>query len=317
MKKYVILALFALISADTIYAQTTVNKSFSGVKHIRINTAAGDCDIKKGTGANVDVELKYSYDASSYSPRFDQSGDRLTIGETRTGKDYHGGANWTITVPDGVEIDFSTGSGNLAINGLTINIDARTGSGDIQIADVKGEVDANTGSGNIDVNEFVGNAKLNTGSGTADISEAEGKLDLNCGSGNIKLSQCKAYFKINTGSGNINADKITLTDYGRFNTGSGRARVTLAETPKFDLSLNSGSGDAELDFNGNEIVGVIVMKASKNHGHITAPFEFDSTKEESYGNGDDNVTIVKTAKKGNGTNRIEVSTGSGDAVLRK
>ncbi|HZY81746.1 MAG TPA: DUF4097 family beta strand repeat-containing protein [Cyclobacteriaceae bacterium] len=317
MKKIVILAVFALISAGTIYAQTTVNKTFTGVKRIRINTASGDCEIKKGTGSSVEVELKHSYDEGSYTPRFDQSGDRLTIGETHGYKNHNGGANWKITVPDGIEIDFSTGSGNLAVNGLTINVDARTGSGDIQLAEIKGDIDASTGSGNIEMNEYVGRAKLNTGSGTAEVSEAEGELDLNCGSGNIRLSQCKAYFRVNTGSGSINAEKITLSDIGRFNTGSGRAKVTLAATPKFDIAVNSGSGDAELNFGGNEIVGEIIMKASKNHGRITAPFEFDNTREESYGNGRDNVTIVKTAKKGNGTNRIEVSTGSGDAILRK
>jgi DUF4097 and DUF4098 domain-containing protein YvlB len=316
MKKYAILAVFALLSAGTIYAQTTVNKTFTGVKRIRINTSAGDCEIKKGTGSNVEVELKHTWETNYYTPRFDQSGDRLTIGESRNGNTYNGSATWTITVPDGVEVDYSTGSGDLSVTGLTISVDARTGSGDIQLASVKGEVDASTGSGNIDVNQYNGNAKFNTGSGTMDITQSEGELDLNCGSGNIKLNQCKAYFRVNTGSGNIAADKITLTDYSRFNTGSGRAKVTLAATPKFDISINSGSGDAELNFGGNEIVGEITMKASKRNGRISAPFEFDNVTEQTYGNGD-NVTIVKTVKKGNGTNRIEISTGSGDAILRQ
>jgi hypothetical protein len=80
--------------------------------------------------------------------------------------------------------------------------------------------------------------------------------------------------------------------------------------------VNTGSGNAELNFNGNEIAGEVVMKANKRSGNIEAPFEFDKTEEIDNG-GRDNVTLVKTAQRGKGTNRIMVSTGSGDAVLRK
>jgi DUF4097 and DUF4098 domain-containing protein YvlB len=149
-----------------------------------------------------------------------------------------------------------------------------------------------------------------------DVRDSEGDIDLNCGSGDIKLSQTRAFFAVNTGSGNVSADKITINGSSRFNTGSGRARIGLAATPKFDLSVNSGSGDAELNFNGNEIAGEIVMKASKRDGSISAPFEFDRTEEIDNG-GRNNVTIVKTAQIGKATNRITVSTGSGEAVLRK
>jgi hypothetical protein len=91
--------------------------------------------------------------------------------------------------------------------------------------------------------------------------------------------------------------------------------VILASSPKYNLSVASGSGNAELNFNGNEINGEIVMKANKRNGNISAPFEFDKTEEVE--NGDrDNVTIKKTVTKGKGTQRISVSTGSGDAILK-
>lgn len=303
-------------SIGSAFAQKTINKSYTGVKRIKLATSSGDCEINKSSGASVEVELNHTYDENEYKPRFEQSGERLTIGETHHSNNSHGNAKWKLTVPDGVSIDFTTGSGDLIASGVNINLDANSGSGDLEFSSLKGELDANTGSGNIEVANFNGNAKVNTGSGDMTITDTDGDLDLNCGSGDIRLSQAKGYFSINTGSGDINADKVTVSSSSRFNTGSGRAKVALAATPTADLSINTGSGYAELNFAGNEIAGEIVMKASKRNGRIVAPFEFDKTEEVSYDNRD-NVTIVKTVQKGKATNRISVSTGSGDAVLKQ
>ncbi|HMJ70950.1 MAG TPA: DUF4097 family beta strand repeat-containing protein [Cyclobacteriaceae bacterium] len=317
MKKYIILvAITLIVFAGPASGQITVKKSFTGVKRIKLATSSGDCELLKSPGTTVELTLTHSYDERSFSPRIEQSGERLELGEEFNGRNFNGNVRWKLSIPDGVKITFSTGSGNLMVSGVSVDLSATSGSGDLEFSSVKGEIDANTGSGNVDITNFNGEAKFNTGSGDMSLTDSEGEVDLNCGSGDIKVYQAKGYFAVNTGSGNINADKITINASSKFNTGSGRAKVTLAATPKFDLSVNSGSGDAELNFNGNDIVGEVVMKASKRHGRISAPFEFDKTEEiDQYDK--DNITVVKTAQRGKGTNRISVSTGSGDAVLRQ
>jgi hypothetical protein len=80
--------------------------------------------------------------------------------------------------------------------------------------------------------------------------------------------------------------------------------------------LTSGSGDAELHFNGNEIAGEIVMQANKKNGRIDAPFAFDKT-EEIDDNDNDHVTVKKTVVKGSATPLVRISTGSGTAALTK
>lgn len=317
MKKFPSFVIVLLLINIVASAQNTTNKSFTGIKRIRIATSSGDCEIHKSAGNTVEVEVTHTYDERFFKPRFEQSGERLEVGEEFNGRNFNGNVRWKLTVPDGMKLKFSTGSGNLLVDGVSIDLDATSGSGDLEFSTMKGIVDANTGSGNVDLTGFNGEAKINTGSGDMDVKDIEGDLDLNCGSGDIKIFQANAYFSINTGSGNISAEKITVSASSRFNTGSGRAKVSLAATPRFDLGVNSGSGDAELNFNGNEIAGEVVMKASKRWGHITAPFEFDKTEEIEQGGGDNNIMIVKTAQKGKATNRITVSTGSGDAVLRK
>jgi hypothetical protein len=80
--------------------------------------------------------------------------------------------------------------------------------------------------------------------------------------------------------------------------------------------VNSGSGDATLDFGGNKIEGKVIMTANKKNGKIIAPFTFDKTEEVDNGS-DSNVRIRKTAQLGTNDIEIKVGTGSGTAEIKK
>lgn len=306
---------FLIFGAIPVAAQKEINKTFDGITKIRLSTASGSCKITKSDSKSVALNLQHTYDEDEYQPRIEQEGDRLTIKEDFRGNNHSGSAYWTLKVPEGVAITFSTGSGDLDITGVKTELRANSGSGNLTFIDTQGDVDATTGSGDLEIENFNGELNANTGSGTVTVANGQGDISLNCGSGNIRVSDVVAVLSANTGSGNIQGRNIKLNGSSKFNTGSGSARIQLAATPTFDVSINSGSGDAELDFNGNEIVGEIVMRASKRNGRITAPFEFDKTEETNEWG--DNVTIKKTAVRGKGTNRISIGTGSGDAVIKK
>lgn len=121
---------------------------------------------------------------------------------------------------------------------------------------------------------------------------------------------------LNVGSGNISANEIVLKGKSMFNTGSGDASVVLASSPQYNISVNSGSGDATLDFNKNKMDGTLIMTANKKNGKITAPFSFDKTEELDDDN-NNQVRIRKTAKLGEKDIQIKISTGSGTAEVKK
>jgi len=171
-----------------------------------------------------------------------------------------------------------------------------------------------TGSGDIDVDNLDGDLNANTGSGRIEIADSKGNLDVNTGSGDIRLNRITGALGVNVGSGDITASELNITGYSSFNSGSGDTEVVLASVLNHDISVNSGSGDAVLDFNGNKIEGEIVMKASKRNGRIEAPFSFDKEYEEDKGK---QVIMIKEAKIGNKDIRIRVSTGSGTARIIK
>ena len=310
-----LMALAALLLPLSVLAQKDITKTFSGIKRIKMGTASGSCIIKKSDNATVKIELKYTYDDDDYTPSFDQQGDVLVVKEKFHSNSSHGSADWKLSVPDNLTIQFSTGSGDVEASGLSLDLNATTGSGDFTFTGTNGEIECTTGSGNVELENVNGTIKATSGSGGFNVKRSKGNLNLTSGSGSHRISESVAELKVTTGSGNINCTGITLEGSSSFTTGSGNAEVQLAASPKHDLAVSSGSGDAVVNFGGNEINGEIVMKASKKHGSIDAPFNFDKTEEiDNHGN---DATVQKTAVRGTAKPRIAISTGSGDAVLKK
>jgi len=313
MKKLLPALCFVLLFATSVFAQDKLSREFIGIKKIRISTSSGDCKLVKGSGNKTAVDLQHTF-GDSFKPEMTQEGDRLVIKEHFSQNTSHGNAKWTIAVPDGVEVKYSTGSGTIDVSNLSLDLDINTGSGDIILSQIKGDVKGTTGSGDIEVTDFNGEINTTTGSGSIDMRRSSGEIKANCGSGNILLADSKASFSVNTGSGKVSGRNISLEGASSFNAGSGDVEVVLAASPGHDISVNSGSGDAKLDFNGNAIAGEVVMKANKRNGEIRAPFEFDKTEEIEQGR--DQITVKKTAVKGNANVKISVGTGSGAAIIR-
>ena len=314
MKHSTLLTALLFVCTST-FAQKTIDKTFSGIKTIRLNAASGSIDIKKSSNADVRVVLKYTYSDNEYTPVLEQLSSKLTLKEEFESGSHSGSSQWTLEIPNNISVSLNTGSGDLSVGELEIDLKANSGSGNVDLVNVKGTLDFNTGSGDVEVQGGSGELSVNTGSGRIRASKGSGDFDFNAGSGTITLDDMKGDFRVNVGSGNIRSKAIALTGSSSFNSGSGDVEVTLASALDHNISVNSGSGDASLNFNGNEISGEVIMTASRRNGNIVAPFKFD--KEEILDDGEDNERIQKTAKIGSKTIVIKVGTGSGTAEITK
>jgi hypothetical protein len=294
--------------------EKTVEKSFDGISSIDLSTAAGDCVIKKGNTDAVQVKVTYTYDDDDFTPKMEKSGSRLGLEEKFHGRNSSGSSKWELTVPDGLEIEFSSGSGDLVLSDLKGEMDFNSGSGDAHIDDFEGELKGNSGSGDFHMKNVKGEIKINSGSGDHHISDSELMAKANTGSGDVEVNDSKGGYKLNTGSGDVEAGRIALSEDGNFNTGSGDVEVILSAALVKDISANSGSGDAVIDFNGNAIEGKVVMTCKKRGGNIKAPFKFDK-EEEIDQNGQ--TYLKKTANLGSKDILIEVGTGTGTAEIRE
>lgn len=319
LKPTLLIAIF-LLAITSAYAQETIEKTYSGVKNIRLTTASGNGTIKKSDSDEVKVHLRYTYDDDVYEPSFEQRGDRLYIEEDfKRSRWSRGYSEWTLEVPDGIVLDFKTGSGNIEVSGVNIEVRSNTGSGNIDIEEVNGDVRANTGSGNITFQNVEGWLNANTGSGSIRLDGTKGDAKLNTGSGNIRSRGIEGELSMNTGSGNIDVMNAIITGSSSFNTGSGTAEVSLAGPLDHDLSVGTGSGNAILDFNGQDISGEFIMRAS-DKDDIRAPFKFDEEYEDdrnrSYSRRGRRNGWVKEAKVGSKDVQIRISSGSGRAVVK-
>lgn len=284
----------AMLPIITLAQEQKVERTFSGIEEIDISVGPGDAIFEKSPDNKVYLTL--THNISDYEPTIEQNGDRLRIREDRrkNGR-WNGNVTWGFQVPDDIEIEFNTGSGDFEVLGLTVDASVNTGSGDLSFSNVKGELRGNTGSGDINFSKADGDFKMNTGSGDVDGKDVSG------------------YMSFNTGSGDVEVRNLKLSDNSSFNSGSGDVEISLGAPLDYDISVNSGSGDAVLDFQDQKIEGMIIMRANKRSGRIVAPFKFD--KEEEIENGRYNTTIEKTAKIGNKDVQISVSTGSGTAEI--
>ncbi|MEM7109874.1 MAG: DUF4097 family beta strand repeat-containing protein [Bacteroidota bacterium] len=307
-----------LLISGSSFAQKDISESFTGIEKISISTASSDCILKKSSNSSVLVELEHTY-SSAYDPEVRKEGNRLVIKERfERNSSSRGSGTWTLTVPDEMDIRVNSGSGSLEAADLNFELDMNTGSGYIELTSVSGELDFNTGSGDITLSKVDGEFDASTGSGSFRVTVAQGDLRLSTGSGNIRLKDLTASVNAITGSGNVRAENVTLTEKSYFSTGSGDAIVVLNSALTHDIDVNSGSGDAEVDFSGNAISGFVEMNANKKNGRISAPFDFDKVEEIEQGSGRwSQMVIKKTAQLGSDDVRISISTGSGTARISK
>ena len=307
------LVLLALCIATTVYGQKTIDKSFKGVERIRLEIASGNGIIKKGNSDEVKVNLVYTYDDDEYEATFDQKGDVLRMREEFSNRrrrwNNRGKSEWTLEIPDGMMVNINTGSGNLEIEGLEIELTANSGSGNVDVADLSGDTRLTSGSGNIRIKVIDGELKASTGSGNIRLSDAKGDADLNTGSGTIRVLGAEGALRFNTGSGNVDASGVVITGRSTFSTGSGNVDVELGAALDGDVRISTGSGNSVLDFNGNKVEGRFAMEASSK-SRISAPFSFDREYEE-------RGHYVKEATVGSKDIRIDISSGSGSARVRK
>jgi DUF4097 and DUF4098 domain-containing protein YvlB len=314
----IFLVCLLVVSFNAVFANDSdeISKAFAAKPTVTIKTVSGDCVVRVGGTDSIRVDLTYRFDFRDdgwYEPTMSEEGGELFLSEEFHGS-CSGTATWTITIPEKTEIDFSTASGTLRVEGLNSRIEASTASGDVTIVNCRGDIRLNTASGDIEIDDFSGEIRANTASGDIEAQNTDGNVELRTASGNIRVDGLKGWLQVGAASGNIRASRVTVTQESSFSTASGDAVVSLSSTPDADLDLSSASGDAVLQFNGNAIKGQFEFTAQLRDGEISSPFTIDD-EERFHRHGQEFVR--KSFTRDSQTPKIRISTGSGEAALEK
>src|SRR5882724_7258058 len=104
------------------FGQKEQTKTFKGVKSIKMSNSSANCIIQRSADETVTVKLRYTYDERDVENTMDQEGDRLVIRETFHANNVHGSSEWTVSVPDGTTIRYTTGSGSIQVENLKVDL---------------------------------------------------------------------------------------------------------------------------------------------------------------------------------------------------
>lgn len=308
------LLLFTMVALGFSTETKKVHKEFDKKKKVELKLVSGDCHIETGNADKIIVDLEYSTEPEgAFKPEFDERSNSIRIKERWTNS-RSSEVLWKLKVPKGTEIEFSAASGDLSIYNYSGVVESSTASGDVYVEKGNGELDLNCASGDIEILDYTGEISVATASGDVKAKKIKGEIELSTASGDIDLSSSEGEFELGCASGDIKAKDLKLSEDASFSTASGDVEVKLAETAKYDVSISTASGDATLDYNGNDFKGYFEMTARKDKGEISAPVSFDREEEyEKHGK----TYERKSFTSGGNSPKIFISTSSGKAALKK
>lgn len=210
-------AVLALTAIPAIASEANFQRSLNVGGHVEltVSTSAGNVHITRGADSQVHIygHVKSGWGAGdsdqrvraiAANPPIEQTGDIIQIGGHHF--DLHNiSISYEIQAPANSFLQVSSGSGDLAIEGVGDNAKLTTGSGSIHASSLHGGFTLHTGSGSIFAEQTgSGDVRADTGSGNIELRAIHGGLRATTGSGSIKVAGAPAGdWYIQTGSGNV------------------------------------------------------------------------------------------------------------------
>jgi putative adhesin len=209
---------------------------------LEISNVNGKIDVEPSTGNTVEIVAEKSASAASMDAA-KQAVDRIEIQETasassirvetkipRGGGLFSGGnqsVHYTVRVPAGADVKFSTINGGIELTGLKGRINAETTNGGVKAHDVSGSLDASTTNGGVEV----------------ELSQVpEDGVKLGCTNGGITLrlpSDSKATISARVTNGGIDTSGVQIEPTGENNRRRLDGRMN-GGGPRIDIEGTNG-----------------------------------------------------------------------------
>jgi DUF4097 and DUF4098 domain-containing protein YvlB len=218
---------------------------FQGVRHVVIdNLGGGSIIVEPGTQQDlveVWIDAVDERFLEQVQIRHDQDWLRISLPQRFF---RHIKADLRLAVPDELEFVIKTGSADISISADIGRSKIVSGSGDIAVGNGV-DLDCSTGSGNISVARVDGRAaRLSSGSGDVSVSEAYCPVIAKSGSGDVVVQMLRGDLQANSGSGDIG---ISATNGSvDLRSASGSVTVGVADNLPAWIDLNSVSGDIRI-----------------------------------------------------------------------
>jgi hypothetical protein len=230
--------------------------------------------------------------------------------------------DYTIHVPQGCYTVITNGIGNINAEGLSNtlqinnndgkivvgsingNIDIKNSFGAAEASNIQGTISINNNDGSIDVGEIYGDAYLETSFGSITAENVSGCLTAKSSNGSIKATNIKGETDLKTNFGSITMENLSKKISA--STSDGSIKLDNTSDLEDDVSLSTGFGSIQISC---PPINNATIKASTGFGSIESEglLEIDK-KGDSY---------TGKAVLGNGSKRINLTTGDGSITINK
>lgn len=234
MKKTLLFAFFVSVAAFC--GQDSRTFKVQNHPSLSLGNISGAVHIAKGGNGQIVVKWVKTDDRIEVTAEQKGNEVEVKVDYPKNIRNFKGGVDFTITCPDEADLDISSVSGNITVDGVAGKLELQTVSGDVTLTDSAGELEVQCVSGNIVL---------------AEIGEAE--LAAQVVSGTIKYQ------------GNLEGG-----DYA-FNSTSGSITLEVAPNASFEISGQAMSGSITSKFSGisvakEQYTGFKSLEGSVNGG---------------------------------------------------
>jgi hypothetical protein len=259
-------------------------------EHVRLSTELGSIIVRAHDSDKLDYRIHLETDSSqkgaeqllkSFTVSVRQTPDGVSLKAESPGRHWTGRlwATLELNIPNNVNLDVSTGGGNIDAAEIHGHVRFSTGGGNITAGDIGGPARLETGGGNIVAKSVAGELYANTGGGHIVIGSVAGNATLHTSGGHIRVASIQGTARLETGGGNITlghsgAELTASTDGGEIQVGEA-AGLVRAKTGGGGIRVVRMFGPTDLETGGGSIYLTQVdspVKASTNSGGITAWF---------------------------------------------
>ena len=246
MSRVAIVLMLGVWSPAVVTAQTSADTSFAIPRNavVDITMSTGRITVRGGDRGTAELRsdgLPYELRATGVGMTLVARDDR-SRGNRRRGGD---GGTLDLTVPRGVRLRISAGSGDVDVRDIAGDVEVHALSGDVALQAIGGRLVAETMSGDLSLTDGADNARVTTMSGDITLRGVRGMADVHTTSGSVTLSMVRAaQVQVESTSGDIGFEG-DLTEDARIQlvTHSGDVRLRLPDAARAALEVSTFSGE--------------------------------------------------------------------------
>jgi len=217
---------------------------------------AGDIHVLAGARQETIVELDESSSRDEVRQALEEArvevrprGDgHVVIVDVRPRRRFgglfdRGDITMRVTCPEGADVELSTATADVELQGSLGALSAEVASGDLRAEELNGRVEVKSASGDVQLDHVGGGATVTTASGDLYIREVHGDAILRSASGDVRVDEASDSITVQTASGDQRIGGVTI---GRvtLQSASGDQQVGIRRGSAVHMDVRTLSGDA-------------------------------------------------------------------------